>query len=957
MMFFAVLSGVNLPATQSGVCPHPSPTALPDASRLARHSRTRATREGLLLLAVLCWGILELNVRTIAAAEVFPKPGEWPCDRRNPSLDARSPLRGRITQPRVVWKQFVGTLESLIVVAPDGRNSQLALPIDEMPGLPTDERLALAPFLPAPETDESGHRSPTVVFADVLPDEPGLEKIEFESAFSKPTVKGQWQKCVGRCFVRRDGQWVQVWQTEPLDHLFQPLPLVGDFDGDGAVEVAILPFYELLLLDGRTGRVKDRCRFTDTRSYGFFGVYDFDGDGKSEFLVQADFSKHLDVLGFRDGKLRVFWQRNIEPDISNPQKILRVGPAPVADVDGDGRAEVFACVFNDASDQRWHITVHDALTGRVTSDFVDEYLAAPLDVDGDGVSELLTVSAQGAGVPEFGTIRVYSLKHGDSRLLWQQRNSAWQMWEPPLPANVQSTATFGGRTILGRKRGAQPLLAIRQTVEAHGPGRNHGPVPVRLNLVRWTPRGFEPLTSIKGENLDALGLDDSGRFLVRSRHPPRQQSALVIKHGRGQILSTARVGGSAGPVTMAWPDRAAGPTIVVQGVGKELVAFPPPSRDQVEASSVRHLSIASGQAPQDDSVALSGATKRIVGRGQSTTWPETRGPVIADLLGDGRRQIVLATSAPSGCARLAAQTLNGRELWHHDFPDIPGEPPIWNTGGILLWQAGQFTERGRRDVLVTIRRSMMHSEETLLLSGRDGRELWRRARQISQRGVGGAPFAVADFDEDDLDDATSLNPSILYALKGTSGRDILAQDASWPEVPARPVYWGVPFAGDFLGSGRTAIFFGGRSMTGVVRVDGSLVWWDALDNAAQGPHAFGDFNGDGRLEAIALGYADGARCYDTATGKVLWRLPLDSPGGASGSASVDLDSDGRDEALFVFGNSLVCVGTALDGKHGEVRWRLELPGRVGPPSIMALDGDGSLTISVAGADGFVYGIQ
>ena len=107
------------------------------------------------------------------------------------------------------------------------------------------------------------------------------------------------------------------------------------------------------------------------------------------------------MLGFRDGKLRVLWQRLIEPDISNPQKILRIGP-PVADVDGNGRAEVLACVFNDSGDHRWHLTVHDALTGRAMADFADEYLAAPLDVDGDGVSELLTVRTEGGGVRSSG---------------------------------------------------------------------------------------------------------------------------------------------------------------------------------------------------------------------------------------------------------------------------------------------------------------------------------------------------------------------------------------------------------------------------------------------------------------------------------------------------------------------------------------------------------------------------
>ena len=93
----------------------------------------------------------------------------------------------------------------------------------------------------------------------------------------------------------------------------------------------------------------------DTRSYGFFGTYDFDRDGRTEFLVMGDFSKHVDVLGFRDGKLSVLWQRAIELDISNPQKVFRVGPQPVADLDGDGRDEILLSLFNEADDHRWRL--------------------------------------------------------------------------------------------------------------------------------------------------------------------------------------------------------------------------------------------------------------------------------------------------------------------------------------------------------------------------------------------------------------------------------------------------------------------------------------------------------------------------------------------------------------------------------------------------------------------------
>ena len=244
------------------------------------------------------------------------------------------------------------------------------------------------------------------------------------------------------------------------------------------------------------------------------------------------------------------------------------------------------------------------------------------------------------------------------------------------------------------------------------------------------------------------------------------------------LLATKRAPGSPGPVTVAWPVGAKEPTIVVQGHGEEVVTFHPSAGD--------------GKAK----------LTRIAGRGQSTSWPEVRGPVVADLAGDGRRQLLIATASPDGCARFQADDLSGQALWHHDFPDIPGTAPVWNTGGIILWQTGHFSDQRQQDVLVTIRRSMMHSEETALLSGKDGRELWHRNRQISQRGVGGTPFAVADYDGDGLDDLASLHPSILYLLKGSTGVDLLAKDATWKEVPAQPVYWGQPIAGDFRARAR-----------------------------------------------------------------------------------------------------------------------------------------------------------
>lgn len=406
--------------------------------------------------------------------------------------------------------------------------------------------------------------------------------------------------------------------------------------------------------------------------------------------------------------------------------------------------------------------------------------------------------------------------------------------------------------------------------------------------------------------------------------------ALEISEGRATLKNTRRQGCSPSPVVVAWPKSDNTPTIVVHGAGEETIVFHAPTTRRTTPPILR-LPI----------------------RGQSTSWPDTRGPVVADLAGNGRRQLLSATASPSGSARFLASDLSGREVWHHDFEGVPGTPPIWNTGGILLWQAGSFTHHRKQDVLVTIRRSMMHSEETLLLSGRDGRELWRRDRQISQRGVGGTPFALADFDSDGLDDAVSLNPSILYILKGSSGRDILAMDAKWDSVPAKPVYWGLPVAGNFSARKETEIYFGGRSMTGLVRGDGSLAWWDALDRSAPDLPAFGDVDGDSILESLGIGYEDGVRCYDLRTGQVKWRLALPVSGPVAGCATADLDSDGRDEAVFTMGRTVLAIGATRDGTEGEVRWQLDLPSSLGPPTVASLDREGNLVVLVLGADGYV----
>jgi hypothetical protein len=77
----------------------------------------------------------------------------------------------------------------------------------------------------------------------------------------------------------------------------------------------------------------------------------------------------------------------------------------------------------------------------------------------------------------------------------------------------------------------------------------------------------------------------------------------------------------------------------------------------------------------------------------------------------------------------------------------------------------------------------------------------------------------------------------------------------------------------------------------------------------------------------------------------------DSP---TSPASADIDGDGRDEAVFGIGNKLYAVGATHGGQAGEIRWTLEFPAPVGPPSIADVDGDGLAEIVVVCGDGHVH---
>jgi hypothetical protein len=890
---------------------------------------------------------------------VFPLPGEWPCFRGNSTLDGHAAGKGEIREPKIAWRFPLGSTVTKLVLLPehDTKRQVIAVP----PKAPAPEKSVdqLRWFMSAPTGDIEGKEQPitqteTVTYADVLSDVPGLEKIEFESAFATPTVDGRWQYGPGRLKAWRGGGWENVWETEPIDHSFCPDPLTGDFDGDGQMEIAVIPWKVLHVYDATTGKLEQRCEFTEGRSYGFFGVYDFDRDGKSEFLVMADFAKHIDVLGYRDGKLTVLWQAKIEMDIARPQKMMRVLPEPVADLDNDGQSEVLANLYNDDGAPSWKAVVFDAISGATKGKLINEIAQGCADLDGDGVPEILTAVTSGQHIPLFGVIRVYRFTDGVLQKIWEEDGSAWQCHTLQPGLNQQNWANIGRTGALVRRVDGKDRVVVR-----HRPGHRD---EVELSARHWGGQELRKGPSLVASHAEAEALDENGAMLVNVYTPPGVEQPVEVAHASVDVLSAASTSmPTVSPPAVVHAPGENRPTVVALDTScMAWSAFEPPS---ASAPGTELWRIAAGFGINTHSTADAGESTR----GElADILDSTFGPTIAALKEDGSRCLIVAGATRDAVACVAAIDMaTGMPVWHREFEQFAAGGRSWNCGGPLLWQSGEFTQRGRQDVLVTLRRSHMHSEETFVLNGQAGDIVWHRDAQIADRGFGGQPFAIADFTGNGLDDLASFYPDLRYIIDGATGKDLLAEQNYWKEVPLRPVYWGQPVAGQFdPNSKANSLLFSTyrRQMIGRVRADGSLAWSDAYDKAGNGFPAIGDFDGDGSVEAIFIGFDDGIRCYDAATGTRKWTLDLARQQDVHSAVSGDIDGDGKDEAIFVLDSTLYCLGTDKSGQSGVVEWELKLPTTASSPILADVTSktnrnESRLSVLLTGSDGYVYCID
>ncbi|HRI16020.1 MAG TPA: putative Ig domain-containing protein, partial [Verrucomicrobiota bacterium] len=134
-------------------------------------------------------------------------------------------------------------------------------------------------------------------------------------------------------------RWTAVSTNSPVSGP----PLIADFDGDGFPEIGTAGRSNYIVLD-RFGRTLWTNNIVDVSS-GMAGstAFDFDGDGATE-IVYGD-EKYLYVFRGKDGEVMFKTEKPSETLVELPI---------VADIDGDGSAEIVAVANDGKSDVKMH---------------------------------------------------------------------------------------------------------------------------------------------------------------------------------------------------------------------------------------------------------------------------------------------------------------------------------------------------------------------------------------------------------------------------------------------------------------------------------------------------------------------------------------------------------------------------------------------------------------------------
>lgn len=629
---------------------------------------------------------------------------------------------------------------------------------------------------------------------------------------------------------------------------------------------------------------------------------DLDGDGIKELVVQTH--SRMWFLDPVTGAMKHFYGWDV-----SPANVRSYGLVKFVDLDRDGD-EDFLCIATFAQhhevllnqggrmEKAWSYGWPESVTtGKVASTWPE---SPDVDVDGDGRLEII-VSMFNSENEGAWLVRIYDALTGELKYRF-----------PGMIAVAASDLDGNGR--------AELLVNV-----------SNDPTQTRVDDVRLIViRDGAPQTLWNDTQVRAIG-------------PSRRSKEMRIERN-GERLAI-RIN-EKGEVTLEPWEREHPPTA-------DFSKVPPvvgPPMPQLLAASIlgERNQLLVYQPPTARLLELESANFKIVGEYTSTSIP-----VLADLDGDSRHEIVLSDVRPDTQPVVEARTpaLADRVLWRTQLaPPTRGGLPSKTRPAYL--RTARFTGATTPDLYLWAGTPVVRSAA---LNGRTGELLWDKGECPGLERYWGPTTNLAsayDYDADGREDLVFTNPDYYCVSDGESG-DFLHGPNFPPKIfnqPCQGLYT-LPAILEEKSGDPTVCLIGGHYFQGVMSLRAEPKWYAIpLPGAARsGEEGFiqsaaGDW-------LMGFGRQNGHfACVNVTDGTVRWELPVDAA--CSDVAGCDVDGDGRQE--FVFGTShrvLYAVGD--DGAKPRMLWRVGLSGAAGPPIIADVTGDSVPDVIVPTADGYV----
>ena len=472
---------------------------------------------------------------------------------------------------------------------------------------------------------------------------------------------------------------------------------------------------------------------------------------------------------------------------------------------------------------------YDIETGQHKLDLPDVYLHGHLDIDQDNVPERLTQHCPNRCLATNGKIGL----HRWDEQIWCQKNARWSIESlPELPLERITGALRGMETPVTGQLGIEgkPTVFFTTTNPSeslYALQINTKNEPDILWRVETSPQVYISAVAVAKD-----------KVLIRTQSAHHKPVKLTTD---GLQLHTV----AKHDIVLSAPQ----PLVLTNQYGH---------RQLVVAEPLNSISAYQVTTDLNQPLKLSWRTS---GRAMITQMPQMQGLISGDIDQDRTNEILCVREMPDGHSRLIAIGLDGSDRWHYDFANFNGRAPIWNECGTTIWAVGHFIDLNRLDVMVSNRRSIMHSDETVVINTQTDTVAWHKdmlKMTNHTRGYGGGRCAILDMDGDKLDDIVLGYPAEYSVIDGATGDQITTLNLGPVEGITHWVMGGTPIA---VNSEITLLTHPSMILALQNKPDQtSILWRTEPNDGVNGFPAIGDVDGDGQIEIGLPGCSDGFRC-------------------------------------------------------------------------------------------------